>query len=548
MRFQLPVERVTSFKEYCIRRLTGGLTTRDLWALRDLDLTVFSGESVAIVGRNGAGKSTLLRVIARALSPTTGRVVVRGQVVPLLGLGAGFQADLSGRENIFVNATLLGHSRAATAERVDEIVEFAELQDFIHLPLRQFSDGMIARLGFAIGTMIRPDVLVLDEVLAVGDERFQERCGERIKGFCERGTTVLLVSHSPAAVAGCERAVWLDQGVLASDGEPSEVLAQYRLGQARDSAIATPAGDGQACPAPAVPSHVADGQLIAGLRQRCSDPKSVFCAFRLFAEVRQIAQRHRWSCDRVLELGPGCNPAALLCFLAGGSSAASAVGRVEPLSPSDLELVKSYLTCVGGFGWWRFNADIYQGELSSPICWSNVDISQLAAGLDLRPFRPGHRLDLANDSFSFAYSLGSLEHVPDPAAVIAELWRVLAPGAGTVHEINLGHLGFPDPLQDLRLSESEYITSRGQRSEAFAEVPPEVAAEHAYCNRWRTSDFVDAFTDGGFEILEVEPVVRWPEDRIDRSQLAEGFRSKSCDDLSVVIVRIAAATKKRGCQ
>lgn len=226
--YRLPTERILSFKEYVLRRLAMQIAHRELWALRDLSLGVSSGEVLGIVGRNGAGKSTLLKIVSRVLRPTEGRVVVRGRVAPLLELGAGFHPDLTGRENVILNATILGYSRSVILGAFDEIVDFAELQAFIDAPVRTYSSGMAARLGFAVATQFRPDILLVDEVLAVGDVGFQEKCLSRIKQFRVHGTTILLVSHSLSMVADhCDRVAWLEEGRIADLGVPDRVLPQY---------------------------------------------------------------------------------------------------------------------------------------------------------------------------------------------------------------------------------------------------------------------------------------------------------------------------------
>lgn len=228
VRFNVPIEYIVSFKEYVLRRLRGGIAYRELWALDGLDLRVHQGEVLGVVGRNGAGKSTLMKVISRVLHPTTGRVIVRGLVAPLLELGAGFHFDLTGRENVFLNAALLGHSTRVVATRFDAVVEFAELPEFIDVPIRNYSSGMLARLGFAVATMIRPDVLLIDEVLAVGDAAFQKKCLARIGDFRSQGTTILLVSHQSESISEhCDRAVWLDQGKIVAAGPTGEVLDRY---------------------------------------------------------------------------------------------------------------------------------------------------------------------------------------------------------------------------------------------------------------------------------------------------------------------------------
>lgn len=228
MQFTLPSERIRSFKEYVLRRLTGSIEHRQIWALHDVDLKVPAGQFLGVVGRNGAGKTTLLKVISRVLVPTRGRVVIRGKTAPLLGLGAGFHFDLTGRENVFLNAALLGHSRRAVERRLPEVVSFSELRDFFDAPIRNYSSGMLARLGFAVATMFRPDVLIVDEVLAVGDAAFRYKCLERIQEFRTLGTTILLVSHQAGEIADhCDRVLWLERGRVAAQGDAAEVLAQY---------------------------------------------------------------------------------------------------------------------------------------------------------------------------------------------------------------------------------------------------------------------------------------------------------------------------------
>jgi ABC-2 type transport system ATP-binding protein/lipopolysaccharide transport system ATP-binding protein len=240
--YRVPTERVVSFKEYVIRRLTGRIRYRPVWALRDVSLEVGLGEVVGIIGPNGAGKSTLLKVIARVLRPTRGRVRVWGRVVPLIELGAGFHPELTGRENVYLNAAVLGHSRQDTDARFASIVEFAELGDFIDAPLRTYSTGMVARLGFAVATAWEPDILIVDEVLAVGDEAFQQKCRERIEMFRRRGVTVLLVSHNMNQVQSmCTRAVWLHQGRVRAVGPPAEVVRAYHAGVESGKAVASPA-------------------------------------------------------------------------------------------------------------------------------------------------------------------------------------------------------------------------------------------------------------------------------------------------------------------
>ncbi len=229
--FPEPTERIGSFKEWALARLRGPVAKREFPAVDDVSLTVERGEVFGIVGRNGAGKSTLLKVIARVLHPGRGRVVIRGQVSPLLELGAGFHAELSGRENVFLNGAILGHSREDIAERFDEIVEWAGIARFIDSPLRTYSSGMAARLGFSMATAHRPDVLLLDEHLSVGDTEFQDRCKERLREFNEQGTTVVVVSHSLRTVSElCSRAAWLEHGRLEFLGPTEKALERYLEG------------------------------------------------------------------------------------------------------------------------------------------------------------------------------------------------------------------------------------------------------------------------------------------------------------------------------
>ena len=184
---------------------------------------------MGVVGHNGAGKSTLLKVISRVLIPAEGRVRLRGRVSPLLELGGGFHLELTGWENIFLNGTLLGHSRSDLESRISDIVEFAELGAFINSPLRTFSSGMVARLGFSISTTWKPDILILDEILSVGDESFRKKCNVRMEKFRKEGTTILLVTHNLETLKNlCTRAIWLDHGEIKADGSPKEIIELYR--------------------------------------------------------------------------------------------------------------------------------------------------------------------------------------------------------------------------------------------------------------------------------------------------------------------------------
>ena len=229
VRYRVPHERIVSFKEFAIRWMRRQVTYTDFWALRDVSLEVRPGETVGIVGANGAGKSTLLKVIARILRPTGGRARVNGRVAPLLELGAGFDPELTGRENIYLNGAILGCSRREMDHKVDRIVEFAEVGEFIDAPLRTYSTGMTARLGFAVATDADPDIVIVDEVLAVGDEAFQRKCLARLDAFRNKGVTILLVSHNAALIRSlCHRAAWLHRGQLRALGPAAEVVAEYQ--------------------------------------------------------------------------------------------------------------------------------------------------------------------------------------------------------------------------------------------------------------------------------------------------------------------------------
>lgn len=229
VRYRLPLEPIRSFKEHAIRWLKGGLGTRDFWALKDADLEIKSGEFFGVVGPNGAGKSTLLKVLSRVLRPTSGRVRVWGRVAPLLELGAGFDMELTGRENVFFNGTILGYSRGEIAERFEAIVDFAGVREFIDKPLRNYSTGMVIRLGFAVATAVQPEILILDEVLAVGDAEFQVKSAQRIDEFHKNGATIILVTHDLSAVRRmCRRAAWLSGGQVRAVGPAEEVARRYQ--------------------------------------------------------------------------------------------------------------------------------------------------------------------------------------------------------------------------------------------------------------------------------------------------------------------------------
>lgn len=232
VRYRLPGERIQTFKEYAIRFIQGRIQFKEFHALRGVSLDIRKGELFGIIGQNGAGKSTLLKVISRVLIPKDGRVWIRGKVSPLLELSAGFHPELTGRENIYINGTLLGHSQREIEKHIDEVIAFAELGAFIDAPLRTYSSGMVARLGFAASTTWKPEILILDEVLSVGDEAFQRKCTARMEKFRTEGTTTIFVSHSMDTVlALCNRVAWLDHGAVRAVGSPGEVIEAYRQAQ-----------------------------------------------------------------------------------------------------------------------------------------------------------------------------------------------------------------------------------------------------------------------------------------------------------------------------
>ena len=231
MVFNLATERVDTLKEYVLKLAKHQLMVQKFYALRDINLEIKRGEAVALIGVNGSGKSTLLKVIAGVLHPTTGSVQVHGSIAPMIELGAGFDPELTARENIFLNGAVLGHGRKFMEAHFQSIVDFAELWDFVDVPVKNFSSGMVARLGFAIATEIKADVLIVDEVLSVGDFRFQEKCKKRMEEMMSGGTTLLFVSHSTDQVRQlCRKAVWLKKGNIAMFGDVNSVCDAYETG------------------------------------------------------------------------------------------------------------------------------------------------------------------------------------------------------------------------------------------------------------------------------------------------------------------------------
>lgn len=228
MRFNLSSEKFDSFKEYVIKSLKKQVSYDEFWALKDVSFEVKRGDSLGLIGLNGSGKSTMLKTIAGVLKPTKGIVTVGGNIAPLIELGAGFDMDLTARENVFLNGALLGYNRAQMEAQYEDIVEFSELRDFMDVPVKNFSSGMVSRLAFAIATIGIPDILIVDEVLSVGDFRFQEKCEARIQNMKDQGTTILFVSHSIEQVKKiCNKVVWLDHGVLKMFGDAQEICSIY---------------------------------------------------------------------------------------------------------------------------------------------------------------------------------------------------------------------------------------------------------------------------------------------------------------------------------
>ena len=228
MKFNLSEIKVDNLKEYIIKIIKREMRYQEFWALNDVSFELKKGDRLGILGFNGAGKSTLLKVIAGVLKPTEGKVTTKGRIVPLLELGAGFDKDYSGAENIYLYGAMLGYSKEFLKEKYDEIVEFSELGDFINVPVKNYSSGMKARLGFSIATVVEPDILILDEVLSVGDAKFRKKSEKRIKDMFNKGVTVLFVSHSLAQVQNlCNRAIILEKGTLIADGSIDEVSKLY---------------------------------------------------------------------------------------------------------------------------------------------------------------------------------------------------------------------------------------------------------------------------------------------------------------------------------
>lgn len=228
IRFNMASERIDNLKEYFIKLVKRELMFKEFLALRDVSFEVKKGEAWGIIGTNGSGKSTLLKLICGILKPYKGSISVHGSIAPLIELGAGFDGDLTASENIYLNGAVLGYDRKFMKAHFDEIVDFAELHDFLEMPIKNYSSGMAARLGFAIATVVRPDILICDEVLAVGDYAFQQKCEKRMNEMREQGTTLLYVSHSIDSVKKvCDHALWLNKGTVQGMGTAEEICDVY---------------------------------------------------------------------------------------------------------------------------------------------------------------------------------------------------------------------------------------------------------------------------------------------------------------------------------
>ena len=236
MRFNLAKEKHESLKEYFVALMHGGVRFDEFFALDDVSFDIMPGDFYGLIGLNGSGKSTLLKIISGVYKPSGGRVTVRGTIAPLIELGAGFDMDLTARENIYLNGTVLGYTPKYIDSKFEDIVEFSELRDFLDVPLKNYSSGMVARLAFAVATMTKPDILIADEILSVGDFLFQEKCERRMAELLSGGTTVILVSHSTDQTERmCHKAAGLDHAHLRRNGPPPETPAEYRKFEKKDA-------------------------------------------------------------------------------------------------------------------------------------------------------------------------------------------------------------------------------------------------------------------------------------------------------------------------
>lgn len=229
MKFNLGKDKINTLKEFFIKSVKREIKNDEFWALKDISFEVMSGEVLGLIGTNGAGKSTLLKIIAGVMKPTNGTVFLEGKIAPMIELGAGFDMELTARENIFLNGSILGYSKKFLHEKFDEIVSFAEIEQFIDVPVRNFSSGMVARLAFSIATLVAPEVLIVDEILSVGDAPFQLKSEQKIMSMINGGATVVFVSHSTGSIEKiCHRVLWIDHGNMKMIGDAKEVLAAYK--------------------------------------------------------------------------------------------------------------------------------------------------------------------------------------------------------------------------------------------------------------------------------------------------------------------------------
>ncbi len=229
MEFFTRDEKIDNLKELFVRLLKGKAKRKSVKVLNDVSFSVKKGESIALIGHNGAGKSTLLKLIAEIYKPTKGTVKVRGKVAPLLNLGAGFDPESSAKENVYLNGAILGYSKKEIAKKYEEIVEFAELGDYMHIPIKNFSSGMVARLGFAIAIDVNPDILLVDEILSVGDENFRKKCARKVSELREQGITFVIVSHNMGQVKSlCQKAIWIENSEVMAYGDVNEVCEKYQ--------------------------------------------------------------------------------------------------------------------------------------------------------------------------------------------------------------------------------------------------------------------------------------------------------------------------------
>lgn len=230
MRFNLGIEKDSSLKQFFVDTFSGKKKKKseEFWALKDVSFHIDKGEVVGLIGSNGAGKSTLLKVVSGVMKPTEGSVTVNGVISPMIELGAGFDANLTARENIYLNGSILGYSKQFINEKFDEIVEFSELKEFLDVPVKNFSSGMTAKLAFSIATIVNPEILIVDEILSVGDIKFQEKSKNKMMEMIKGGTTVLFVSHSIQQIKDlCTKVIWLDHGKIIEIGKPNEICDKF---------------------------------------------------------------------------------------------------------------------------------------------------------------------------------------------------------------------------------------------------------------------------------------------------------------------------------